>query len=992
MFFHIIGRRSLKTRVTLFTLSIFLIGIWSLAQYASQMLREDMQRLLGEQQLSTASFIATNINDELNSRLQASRTVAAGIKPAMLAHPATVQTYLEQLPIFLGLFNAGAFVAGPDGKVIASTPLSANRIGVNYLDRDFIAAALHEGKSTVGRPVVGKMQQVQILAVAVPIFNSDGKVIGVLSGGTNLNESNFLDKIIHGSYGKTGEYLLVAPQHSQYVVSVDRNRLIQPLPPLGTSPMLDKFVQGFEGYGVAVSASGVEELAVAKGIPAAGWFISITLPTAEAFAPIRDLQQRMRFAAILLTFLAGGLTWWMLKRQLSPMFDTVKALGAMSSSDRPLQLLPVHRQDEIGQLIGGVNHLISTLALRNDALKASESFTQSILNSVAAEIAVLNHRGVIVAVNEPWRCFAKANAKAADTPARGTDVGADYLAACRMGNDGPGNNAQEASDGIRSVLNGQVPAFNLEYSCHSPEEYRWFSMSVTPMGDLANNGVVIAHTDITERKRADNRIKESDERLRLALDAANIGAWEMDWVTKQSSRSRKHGEIFGQTEPLPDWSFQAFLDHIHPDDRARVRNVIQESIATQTNWYEEFRIVRDDQRVRWVWARGHLFKDQQGQPSKLHGMVSDITERKLVEDELHIAATAFDSQEAMMITDAKGVILRVNQAFTQTTGYTAEEVVGESPQMLQSGRHDQNFYRSMWATILRTGAWKGEVWDRRKNGEVYPKWLTISAVRGDTGVVTHYVGTLYDISEQKNAQAAVLALNRDLQESQLRLRELAAQNEGQREGERKHIAREVHDELGQVLTALRMDISLLHMRFGTLDSALVAKTVDMKVLVDRAIQGVRNVAMNLRPTALDMGLVPAIEWLCNDFTKRTQVACVVHVRQTGIEIDEARAVVVFRIVQESLTNIRRYAQATEVRVTLGHRGNELWVEVRDNGRGFDMSAQANEKSFGLLGMRERALALGGQLIVTSAPQQGTAIAVTIPIDIAIVVTAQKEEA
>jgi signal transduction histidine kinase len=253
-------------------------------------------------------------------------------------------------------------------------------------------------------------------------------------------------------------------------------------------------------------------------------------------------------------------------------------------------------------------------------------------------------------------------------------------------------------------------------------------------------------------------------------------------------------------------------------------------------------------------------------------------------------------------------------------------------------------------------------------------------VKDDVGATTHFVGTHYDMTERKNAEIAMLNLNRDLSESRQRLRGLAAQNEARLEGERKHIAQEVHDELGQVLTALRMDLSLLGMRFGSLDPAVNDKVLDMKVLVDRAIQGVRNVAMNLRPTALDMGLVSAIEWLCKEFTRQTTIACVLHAQEERIDLDETRAVVIFRIVQESLTNATRYAQASRVDITLGLRCSELGLEVRDNGLGFDLAAAAKRKSFGLLGMRERALALGGHVDIISAPGQGTVIGVTIPLD------------
>src|SRR5450759_3160652 len=123
--------------------------------------------------------------------------------------------------------------------------------------------------------------------------------------------------------------------------------------------------------------------------------------------------------------------------------------------------------------------------------------------------------------------------------------------------------------------------------------------------------------------------------------------------------------------------------------------------------------------------------------------------------ELHIAAVAFESQESIMITDADTMILRVNQAFTEITGYTAEEVVGQTPRLLKSGRHDSEFYRVMWETIGRTGSWQGEIWDRRKSGEIYPAWLSISAVKGDDGVVTHYVGSYSDMTEHKAAEESI---------------------------------------------------------------------------------------------------------------------------------------------------------------------------------------------------------------------------------------------
>jgi PAS domain S-box-containing protein len=364
--------QSLATRVTLGTLIIFVTGIWSLTFYVSHNLRADMERLLGEQQFSTVSLVAADINRELEVRQQTLEAVAARVSPAMPVTAAAVQGVLEQRLIIASQFNAGAYVTGLDGTTIASVPESAGRIGFNYMYRDHVATALTAGKAAISELVIGKKLRAPLFSMAVPIRDTQGRVVGALSGVTDLSKPNFLDKITGNAYGKTGGYVLVAPKQRLIVTATDKSSIMETLPAQGAYPEIDRFIAGGEGSELFVNPLGVEVLVSAKGIPAAGWYTAALLPTYEAFAPVREMQQHMLTAAIVLTLLAGGLSWWMVRRELAPVVDAAKALAIQSTTARPMEPLPVARKDEIGELIGGFNRLLETLGQREADLRRSD--------------------------------------------------------------------------------------------------------------------------------------------------------------------------------------------------------------------------------------------------------------------------------------------------------------------------------------------------------------------------------------------------------------------------------------------------------------------------------------------------------------------------------------------------------------------------------------------------------------------------------------------
>ena len=209
--------------------------------------------------------------------------------------------------------------------------------------------------------------------------------------------------------------------------------------------------------------------------------------------------------------------------------------------------------------------------------------------------------------------------------------------------------------------------------------------------------------------------------------------------------------IFGIDPQLVAADASPVLALVHPDDLPARRASLAYAMRTANSWELEYRICLTSGIVRWV--HDVAAPQRLGDGSVLwHGYVSDITERKLAEAQLRIAATAFESHDGMFITDSAGSILRVNRAFSDITGYAANEAIGQTPGLLRSGKHGADFYRAMRAQLANSGSWQGEIWNRRKGGEVFPEWLTITAVHDDQGDVSHYVSNFSDITGRKVAE------------------------------------------------------------------------------------------------------------------------------------------------------------------------------------------------------------------------------------------------
>lgn len=268
--------------------------------------------------------------------------------------------------------------------------------------------------------------------------------------------------------------------------------------------------------------------------------------------------------------------------------------------------------------------------------------------------------------------------------------------------------------------------------------------------------IVGTMSDINDNKRIAAELLEREQRLERVMQGSDLGYWDWDLLTNTFQVSARWETMLGYEPGEMKVSPEHWADHVHPEDLVLARQSLERHRQGLTPTHElELRLRTKSGEWRWILTRGAIVaRASDGTPLIMSGTHTDITDKKTMELAQREAATVFSSSyEGIMVVNPEGYITRINPAFSRITGYTEEDIYGKSTRILSSGRHNASFYAEMWNSVSNSDFWRGEIWNKRKNGEVYPELLSISSLRDARGNIQHYIGIFTDISELKTHEA-----------------------------------------------------------------------------------------------------------------------------------------------------------------------------------------------------------------------------------------------
>lgn len=536
----------------------------------------------------------------------------------------------------------------------------------------------------------------------------------------------------------------------------------------------------------------------------------------------------------------------------------------------------------------------------------------------------------------------------------------------------------------------------------------WASGTLTALWDHSGQirGFTTVLRDMANERRAAEAHTELSQRNESLVQALGELVYDHDVSQDHIAWAGDSEKLLGcRTEELGTTT-KAWLDRVHPDDRQRVLGELKKPPTNGSVFAAEYRFLGQNGHYIWIHDRGIMHVGHEGELTRVTGVMLDITHRRHSEEALRVSEMRFqsfmdNSQLVAFIKHADGRYLYANKRWEQCFKKSVSDIMGQTDHDVWPGAVALKL-RANDEAVLRSGEVIETEEELPDSDGHLRTWLVRNFPLTDRAADRLVGGVAIDITDRKRAEeqaadrlvggVAIDITDRKRAEEQAKqaadqLRALSGHLQTVREEERKRIARELHDEMSQLLTGLKMDISWLQRQLSESApskqgqvSPLVDKTQDMTVLIDQSITAVRRIISELRPAVLDhLGLVAALEWQAGEFERRTGIQCRFSTAVSQVDLDEIGTTTLFRVLQEALTNIMKHAGATAAAVRLEQDSGQVRLMVEDNGTGIRTDQPPNRESFGIVGIRERVALSKGTVSLVSRGTSGTTLTAVIPV-------------
>lgn len=610
--------QQITIKAKLIALIFFILAVgFALESYINaKYIEQDMEKILSAQQFSVASYIANDVDSKIKLRVDSLVVAANSIDSSLLNHPEKVRSIIKDNEALELLFKGGVVLISKDGIGIADYPIIPGRQGYSFSDIEYFSDVMAAKKSVVGKPRIGKLSKQPMVPIAAPVKDRSGQVVAVLAGFATLSDSALFGQVEKATFGGSGYMALDVPKYGIIATSSDKSRILDKMAAPGVNKMLDKFVAGYEGSGIAVNSKGIETLTSAKGIPSAGWIVQIVLPTQEAFAPARAMQWRSYQISAGLSVLAIFLAWFLLRCVLHPLSAATKQIHQMISGQSVLNTLPVSSQDEVGILLTSFNTLTQQRKKAEQALAQSEATLRIIIETEPECVKILGLDGTLLQMNRAGLDMIQADSEE-------QVVGSKVVALIVP-------KYKSAFNALRK-MGAQGQSGSLEFELIGLKgRHCWLDTHSVPMKNADGEiiGILSVTRDITEKKRLELKLKQYEAIVQSSEDA--IFSKSLDGLI--TSWNPGAVAIFGYSaEEMVGKTISTIL----PEDRKGEDDDLVQKIQNGevVKSFETIRSRKDGVLIN-ISATISPILDNDGQIAGVSEIVRDITEKKRAEREL----------------------------------------------------------------------------------------------------------------------------------------------------------------------------------------------------------------------------------------------------------------------------------------------------------------------------------------------------------------------